>query len=817
MPCTRQLFHEITDSQELKQIISQCRQLYAVGDKKGYDARKRSLPMFIFQADHFLPNRGAKGTLQEGAWRLQTAAVLNGLVMHDFDKLSQRGTTPVKVFHGIPDHWFDDKTCRTPILLAAVTPSGDGLRLVTVADPERGLLAEQQQWVATSLGLEGDEAVKNADRTSFAVDSDSILYLNEKIFDYDNKAYDEKYGRFYRGTGSAGTHQNGAGSADPRVQGSGLDVDAAVAPGGPAAECNEQGDLTYEGVSMQKIAEAYTAKYGDPAVGKRHAYLLRLATRLRPLVERNEEKLRRAVRLFGFVRDWEQSEGGAATREVERILADACQLKGGYRPGKAMESILGGLGIHSDDAEPADDADGEYGEAGKQFWRRLEPYVEGPYLPAVSMTSDENKVGAVFAAGAMFCTLMTRCWYTHYDGNLQRMNPQVYIIGDPASGKSFANLLDQCIMAAMRYADQPARDAEERYKNEQQERSTSSKAQKGDALKRPEGMIRYIPSRTSNAVFYRRCVNAKEVIGGEVMPLHLYTFDSELDSSITAQSGGSWIGKHDLELKAFHNEGSGVDYANNDSVNRLIPIYWNTVVTGTPLSLAKKITLRNINDGLCSRIAVFRMASQKYQMIGRGSMVRNHERELALKEWGYYFESLKGELKIDRLVDHVYTLCKQCAQECEENRDDVRDFLRKRAVFYATWLVIPQIVGRLRGKKKQNGEPLTLQDVKVTDNDLRMASVIFDAVLYYQDHLFGQMLQDSWDNAKREFQPRKRNSRYAQAYEQLPSPFSVSDVERVLGVTNNAAAQHCKRWLQSGYIDRQKQGTYVKLITSIQI
>ena len=142
----------------------------------------------------------------------------------------------------------------------------------------------------------------------------------------------------------------------------------------------------------------------------------------------------------------------------------------------------------------------------------------------------------------MFCTLMTRCWYTHYDGNLQRMNPQVYIIGDPASGKSFANLLDQCIMAAMRYADQPARDAEERYKNEQQERSTSSKAQKGDALKRPEGMIRYIPSRTSNAVFYRRAVNAKEVIGGEVMPLHLYTFDSELDSSITAQSGGSWIG-----------------------------------------------------------------------------------------------------------------------------------------------------------------------------------------------------------------------------------------------------------------------------------
>ena len=39
---------------------------------------------------------------------------------------------------------------------------------------------------------------------------------------------------------------------------------------------------------------------------------------------------------------------------------------------------------------------------------------------------------------------------------------------------------------------------------------------------------------------------AKEIVDGEVMPMHLYMFDSELDSSITAQSGGAWIGKHDL-------------------------------------------------------------------------------------------------------------------------------------------------------------------------------------------------------------------------------------------------------------------------------
>ena len=65
------------------------------------------------------------------------------------------------------------------------------------------------------------------------------------------------------------------------------------------------------------------------------------------------------------------------------------------------------------------------------------------------------------------------------------------------------------------------------------------------------------------------------------------------------------------------------------------------------------------------------------------------------------------------------------------------DYLRKRAVFYATWFVVPQIVARLRGQ-----EGKTLQDVEVSDDDLRLSTIIYDAVLYYQDKFFGQMLQD---------------------------------------------------------------------------
>ena len=738
-------------------------------------------------------------------------AVLNGLVMMDIDHVSkpapgQEGgevepLTPVKLFMKIPDHMFDEKTCPTPILLVHVTPSGDGLRIVFKADPNRGNISDNQHYMASALGVTCDEACKDASRGSFVPKAEDILFINENIFDYDNKEFDERFGALYRETHLRPLPTGREATPTPQQQLSKPQEHPSIQGG--------DGGGSYAGIALSDIVARYIEREGTPVVGKRHQYLLQMAARLRPLVERNSERLRHVVRTAGFVQDMD-AEGAAA--EVDRIVADACALKGGYAVGQKLQAVLESLGYRGDDTDGQGAAGKEFSDAGCQFWSRLRDCVGEPYSEALQGVDDANKVGALFAAGAMFCTLMTRTWYTHFDGRQQRMNPQVYIIGDPASGKSFAAEMDESIMAAMRAADQPARDAEERYKKEQKARSTSSKAQKGEALKQPEGCIRYLPSRTSNAIFYRRAKNAKEVVGGEVLPLHLYTFDSELDSSITAQSGGSWIGKHDLELKAFHNEVSGVDYANNDSVNQLIPIYYNQVVTGTQISLAKKVTLRNINDGLCSRIAVFRMASPHFQMIARGTSSEKYARQQRLKEWGFFFERQQGELPIQRLVDHVYSLCEAAAAEAEANNDTVMDYLRKRAVFYATWFVVPQIVARLRGQ-----EGKTLQDVEVSDDDLRLSTIIYDAVLYYQDKFFGQMLQESWENAKREFVPRRRNSRFADAYRQLPQEFTVEDVERLMGVTNSAARTHCTRWVQAGYTERKRQGTYQKLLSDIKV
>ena len=531
-----------------------------------------------------------------------------------------------------------------------------------------------------------------------------------------------------------------------------------------------------------------------------------MALDLRYITDNRPENIVCVLKLCRFVQDIIRERG---EEEVRGVADTACDRRLYRDIPKRLQEVLESAGVSSGDSQADGGAVAKSEIPYELFAERLEPLLSPPYSDACRAVERHNWLGAVFAAGAMYCTLMTRCWYYHFNGARQRMNPQVLIIGEPASGKSFAKELDDQIMCAMRAQDEEVRAAETRYKQEQKKRGTSSKAQKQDALVEPEGMIRYLPTKTSNNIFFRRLKRAKEIVEGEQMNLHLYMFDSELDSSISAQSGGAWIGKHDLELKAFHNELSGVDYANNDSINDILPVFWNSVTTGTQISLYKKFTLRNINDGLCSRVAIFPMKTARYKMVKK--KVMDIQANEAMKLWGFKFEELHGELPIERLTDHVYDLCDLSAQEAEAADDHVLDYLRKRAVFYATWLTIPRIVARQYDSFKKT------RKLDINDDDLKFATLIYDAVIYFQDHFFGQMLQDSWENAAREYVPRRKNSKNSDAYRALPDTFSPKEVMAILNLESTAARQQCQRWLVHGFVERLKQGKYKKIIKDIMV
>ena len=758
-------------------------------------ALKRKLPAFIFQAT-FDETESKAGKV--GRWRKQSATRLTGLVVMDVDHVEN----PQEVY----ESWFKALNFEElGIVLIYITPSGRGLKIVFKARHDWGNLIDNQHAMAKVLGVEVDESCKDASRMSFICKETDIMYLDKELFTYEDKEYDEQFSALYR---------NGSSQATKKILTNTnltnhTNNEALKNSSDSCNSCSEIEDenFNYHGISYKTICEAWqTAQGGAPGVGDRHRTMLQLALDLRYICDNQPDMVARALKECGFVQDIIRERG---EEEVRGVADTACERRMYKDIPKRMQEVLKSTGVLSSEAPRTERVVDRVNIPYEQYAERLEPLLSAPYAEACSGVSRHNWLGAVFVSGAMYCTLLTRCWYKHFNGAKQRMNPQALIIGEPATGKGFAKSLDDQIMCAMREQDEEVRAQETRYKQEQKKRGTSSKAQKQDALVEPEGMIRYLPTKTSNNIFFRRLKRAKEVVDGEVMPMHLYMFDSELDSSISAQSGGAWIGKHDLELKAFHNELSGVDYANNDSINDILPIFWNSVTTGTQVSLYKKFTPRNINDGLCSRVCIFPMETARYQMIKKKNV--DWEANESMKQWGYRFDKLHGELPLERLTDHVYDLCEQSAQEAEAADDHVLDYLRKRAVFYATWLTIPRILARQYEEFKKTGK------LDITDDDLKFSTLMYDAVIYFQDHFFGQMLQDSWDNAAREYVPRRRNTKNAEAYKSLPETFGVNEVMSILDLEKAAAHKQCQRWLTHGFVERVKQGKYKKIIKDLMI
>ena len=760
-------FKELTDEEKLERWAN---------------SLKESLPCLIFGARDFDETPLKKDPTRTMKRRVLAGIHLSGLFMFDVDHVDN----PREIFEQTQQEGFPWE-----VVFAHVTSSGQGLRLVCKARVEIGNIADNQIALAKELDVKPDLSCIDASRISYAPMREDVYYLNEEeLLNYYNEEFDKMYCEAYR-----------KGSTEPTK------AQTQMRNNNETLENDEERDINYHGVSYAKICEAWqAAQGGTPTTGDRHRTMLQLALDLRYICDNNPENVDWALRQCGFVQDIIRERGEG---EVRAVADTACERRMYKDIPKRMQGVLESVGIRSGEPATAQRPVATVDVPYEQFAQRLEPLLSAPYAEACRGVSRKNWLGAVFASGAMYCTLLSRCWYRHYDGALQRMNPQVLIIGHPASGKSFAKQLDDQIMCSMREQDEVVRLAETRYKQEQKKRGTSSKAQKQDALVEPEGMIRYLPTKTSNNIFFRRLKRAKEMVEGQLLPLHLYMFDSELDSSISAQSGGAWIGKHDLELKAFHNELSGVDYANGDSINDILPVYWNSVTTGTNVSLHKKFTLRNINDGLCSRVAIFLMERANFRMVGK-NLVDSKTNE-ALKAWGYKMEKLHGELPLQRLVDHVYDLCELSAQEAEAADDLVLDYLRKRAVFYATWFTVPRIVAREYDKFVKTGK------LEITDDDLKFSTLMYDAVIWFQDYFFGQMLQDSWDNAEREYVPRRKNSKNADAYRDLSETFTMKDVMAVLDIEDNPARQQCNRWLKHGFVERVKQGKYKKIFKEIMV
>ena len=414
----------------------------------------------------------------------------------------------------------------------------------------------------------------------------------------------------------------------------------------------------------------------------------------------------------------------------------------------------------------------------------------------------------LFTTAALLGTLMTRTWYRFYHRpeELRRLNYCIMVIGDPASGKSFATRLYKLLAAPIKTADKVGYDAINRYKEEMRTKSANK-----EKPKKPVVVIRDHPARTSNATFIQDMNNAVETVDGEPMHLHMLTFDSELDNATLTQRGGSWIDKSSMELKAFHNEEDGQAYSNLDSVSGTFNVYWNYVYTGTPLSLQRKVTERNFGSGLATRLAVIPLPPSGFKMMELATEQRtDREADERLKAWAYKLDDVKGELPLWPLVEEAWQWTAERMEVAAFNEDKADELLLKRVAYYGIGVAAPFVVMRHWDEWQQQ------KTLAIDDTDRRLCRLAMDIQYRCQHYFFGAHAQAYFDNMERDQQQnRRRQSRYDRCYEQLPQEFTVTDIESCYGVNNQTARTTASRLLKAGAVERIKLGQYRKIKKSL--
>ena len=797
---------------------------------------KENLPAFIFSCREFDAISTANG--KPFCHRRLADCHLNGLVMLDLDHVEN----PMQIWYKLREM----QELMERVALVHISCSGDGLRIVFTADAGAGNLSDCQIVFAKSLGdYQADRSCLDATRASFCPKENEILYINEELlFNYYDEEFDKRFTPLYREKKTqplhhkfaADDHADGgvrakavAVAAQAAQQGAGeeraVDVPSSrlSAPSLPSSRLSEahgeiSGDssttlgmtkeglgMTKEGLGMTKwrgydlqsiIDQRYADKLPCKADSNRHTESLKLATDLMLMLDGDKATVQRIVEAQPWVQeiieerneDVEQTVESAAgcIKEKEKKYAESL-------PSKAMlEAVKNVCGLSYREIVKGVKESEEKGFNGiaknlEKWGAEIEAMFEDyPMLRDVCTGLKRSQYpAAMFVAGGCMMTLMTRCWYRFYHRpqNERRLNCSLYIIGHPASNKSMADDICEVLIAPVEAADSAGKAALNRYKKD-----TKKKAANKEGKDKPQGIIRIHPSRTSNGQLIEDMLNAKEIVDGKEMQLHMFTFDTELDNSITLQSGGSWINKQAMELKAFHNEKDGQMYQNSDSPVDEFRVTWNYIYTGTPIALKKKVNEKNFGSGLSTRLTVIPMPKTNFEMIDfEEKTTIDWQRLERMKTWAFKLDTRAGELPLWPLVKQLYQWTKNRMADCAEDESEANELMLKRVPYHALNFAAPFIDMRHWEHIHQQGNYWE-GSYEVDETDWKLCELIARIQYATQQHFFGVMAEKYFDDRNNDVQVggKRHHQKSVEGFNRLPEIFTREDVMKCFGYKNES-------------------------------
>ena len=633
--CTPELFHQAMRSELVAEVCAEIadgleRLRRGELTKEEYDTLKaglkKRLPIFTPHA-----------TFKNGR-RLNADAAPSGLSMYDVDHIPDpRGYYEVKV---------RGREAELGIVLAHVTPSTEGLRLLFVI-PRAGMAPDEaQRWMSARLGDDTyDGAVKDLARCSFLVPREYVLYLDEeRLFGNEQSLKNEELRM---------KNEESLGNEERKMKNEEWPADGENSSFGGEADIPHSSLPKFKGVPYSQIIQQwFKLAGGEPVQGERNDKLHRLASHLRYIADNDEALLLQVMPRYGLseeeMRGLIHSACSARWYSMPKMLREA--LENEERRMKNEESLRNEELRMKNEEWPAEDENSSFGGEADILHSSLPKRLHALIKLLVSRTPDVYKPAVAHAVFPALGAHLHRVRFNYIDNVEHEATLMNVLMAGTGAGKDCISEPINRIMADIRRRDEDNLRREREWKNE-----VTSKGANKDKRQRPEGLIiQEIDADMTNPAFVMRMAEADGHF--------LYTKLNEIDQFDALRGSGRGGQQFQIMCLAFDpGNRYGQTRVGVQSVTEKVTIRfnWNAATT---IQKGKRYFSRVLTDGPISRINFCTIPERE---IGADMPVYGTYDAAFDEELRPYIENL---VKTQGLIDcpQAYKLAQKLKEECAD-------------------------------------------------------------------------------------------------------------------------------------------------------
>lgn len=513
-----------------------------------------------------------------GTRRMASLMKPTQLVMLDIDHCNE----PVQAWNGIrfkiESGAVDSRIGIEDVIVAHVTPSGKGLRLVVrCVNKDLHTLNEQMTWwiEQLSLSLHGDPdlAVKDFGRLSFLPQHTDLLHESVRL-SLNVELEEEEV--LLNDTLPENDKETSVVDKAPKAENTAVFTDE-------ERECFET--FMYKGTPLKTIIAKYLEVYGEPDSGEKHSFYNEMVKNFRTICDNNKRLLLYSLPRFGH-----------SLEECESQIRSICKVNTLSSIPKQFYFFLKDNGFYKK-RELSGNAFKEYMLSEEEVKR-----VDPPYLPPIikDLISTAPADFVLPTLNGLLPILGTLTSYVEarfpYDNRMHTTSFFSIIYAPPGTGKGNIERFMDLLFKDLKIRDYVQSARENIYLRTIQQKGSNDKSPD-----LPHTSLRIIPAKNSEPEFLQKQLDNQGY--------HMFTYAAEMDSwAKGAKAAGG--NKDDMIRIAWDNGEYGQQFKSANTFKGIVRLYWNVLICGTLQQIENYF--KNVENGLVTRCSFFSIDNQEF-------------------------------------------------------------------------------------------------------------------------------------------------------------------------------------------------------------